>query len=78
MPVQHLLSNFLPKHTFDPILTRDFHPPKPDPAGIKHIAASWGIKPRLPRKAEIDGIRNNEEGYIEVLPVVMVSRTCEK
>jgi phosphoglycolate phosphatase-like HAD superfamily hydrolase len=40
-PVAHLLSTFLPDTQFHPIVTRDFRPPKPDPAGILHIAKSW-------------------------------------
>lgn len=28
---------------FWPIVTRDFEPPKPHPAGILHIAKSWGL-----------------------------------
>jgi phosphoglycolate phosphatase-like HAD superfamily hydrolase len=42
-PVNHLLSKFLTGKTFEPIVTRDFRPPKPDPAGILHIAKSWGF-----------------------------------
>ncbi|KAK3988624.1 HAD-like domain-containing protein [Cladorrhinum sp. PSN332] len=42
-PVQNLLSKFLAGHEFGPIVTRDFRPPKPDPAGILHIAKSWGL-----------------------------------
>lgn len=42
-PVQSLLSKFLAGHVFAPIVTRDFRPPKPDPAGILHIARSWGL-----------------------------------
>lgn len=42
-PVQHLLGKFLDGHVFAPIVTRDFRPPKPDPAGILHIARSWGL-----------------------------------
>ncbi|KAK3078607.1 hypothetical protein LTS18_007081 [Coniosporium uncinatum] len=44
LPVDHLLTTFLPKHLFKPIITRDFRPPKPDPAGILHIAKSWGLE----------------------------------
>lgn len=40
-PVAHLLTTFLPKSKFEPIITREFRPPKPDPAGILHIAKSW-------------------------------------
>ncbi|KAI7481112.1 haloacid dehalogenase-like hydrolase [Hortaea werneckii] len=44
-PVNHLLSNHLPRHInpFSPIITRDFRPPKPSPAGILHIAHAWEI-----------------------------------
>ncbi|PQE17244.1 hypothetical protein CJF31_00005633 [Rutstroemia sp. NJR-2017a BVV2] len=45
-PVTHLLSNHLPTTDFYPILTRDFLPAKPDPAGIIHIAGQWGVDPR--------------------------------
>ncbi|KAK5120749.1 hypothetical protein LTR85_006107 [Meristemomyces frigidus] len=44
-PVAHLLSTHLPGHinAFAPIITREFRPPKPSPAGILHIAHAWGI-----------------------------------
>ncbi|CRK41095.1 hypothetical protein BN1723_005033 [Verticillium longisporum] len=42
-PVAHLLGKFLSGSMFAPIVTRDFRPPKPDPAGILHIARSWGL-----------------------------------
>lgn len=42
-PVNHLLGKFLEGVLFEPIVTRDFRPPKPDPAGILHIARSWGL-----------------------------------
>ena len=42
-PVNHLLEKFLAGKKFSPIVTRDFRPPKPDPAGILHIAKSWGF-----------------------------------
>ncbi|OCL15004.1 HAD-like protein [Glonium stellatum] len=51
-PVAHLLTTFLPTHTFSPIITREFRPPKPDPAGILHIAAQWRDADRW---AEDDG-----------------------
>jgi len=44
-PVTHLLQWHLPAHIFDPIVTRDFHPPKPDPSGIRYIAERWGVDP---------------------------------
>jgi phosphoglycolate phosphatase-like HAD superfamily hydrolase len=42
-PVAHLLGKFLTGMEFVPIVTREFRPPKPDPAGILHIAKSWGL-----------------------------------
>ncbi|KAK3360203.1 HAD-like domain-containing protein [Lasiosphaeria hispida] len=42
-PVNNLLTKFLAGSVFAPIVTRDFRPPKPDPAGILHIARSWGL-----------------------------------
>ncbi|MCJ1227712.1 hypothetical protein MMC12_004370 [Toensbergia leucococca] len=45
-PVSHLLTKFLAGKTFSPIITRDFRPPKPHPAGIEHIARSWGLDDR--------------------------------
>ncbi|KXT14929.1 hypothetical protein AC579_3080 [Pseudocercospora musae] len=45
MPVNHLLHNHIPSHVnpFAPVVTRDFRPPKPSPAGILHIAHAWGL-----------------------------------
>ncbi|KAH8128765.1 hypothetical protein ACSS6W_003830 [Trichoderma asperelloides] len=43
LPVQHLITKFLPASQFYPVITRDFRPPKPHPAGIMHIAQSWGL-----------------------------------
>ena len=40
-PVEHLLTTFLPSSEFSPVITREFRPPKPDPAGILHIAKQW-------------------------------------
>ncbi|OHE94006.1 haloacid dehalogenase-like hydrolase [Colletotrichum orchidophilum] len=42
-PVAHLLGKFLEGSLFEPVVTRDFRPPKPDPAGILHIAQKWGL-----------------------------------
>lgn len=48
-PVNHLLTKFLSSvEPFAPIVTREFRPPKPDPAGILHIARSWGFTRPLP------------------------------
>lgn len=44
-PVRHLLENHLPAHVFVPIITRETPGllPKPDPAGILHIAQEWDL-----------------------------------
>lgn len=42
-PVAHLLSRFLAGVDFAPVVTRDFVPPKPDPAPLLFIARSWGL-----------------------------------
>lgn len=44
VPVQNLLQKFLAGSPFHPVITRDFKPPKPDPAGILHIAKDWGLR----------------------------------
>lgn len=59
-PVQNLLSKFLQGHEFGPIVTRDFRPPKPDPAGILHIAKSWGLFRRSGGEAGV--VKEGEEG----------------
>ncbi|KAF8253497.1 HAD-like protein [Wilcoxina mikolae CBS 423.85] len=43
-PVNHLLTHYLPKTLFSPIVTRSFHPPKPSPDGILYIAKQWGLE----------------------------------
>jgi phosphoglycolate phosphatase-like HAD superfamily hydrolase len=47
-PVKYLVDNHLPTHVFLPIITRDTPNllPKPDPAGILHIASEWGLSNR--------------------------------
>jgi len=42
-PVAHLLGKFLPGIEISPVVTRDFRPPKPNPAGVLHNAKSWGF-----------------------------------
>lgn len=37
------MTTFLPGIEIDPIVTRTFKPPKPHPAGIHHIADTWGM-----------------------------------
>lgn len=46
-PVAHLLTKFLSGSVFHPVVTRDFRPPKPDPAGLLFIARSWGLVRRV-------------------------------
>ncbi|KAK6361945.1 hypothetical protein TWF730_005651 [Orbilia blumenaviensis] len=43
-PVEYLITNFITGHKFHPIVTRDFKPPKPSPAGILHIAKELGLE----------------------------------
>ncbi|KAK3309163.1 HAD-like domain-containing protein [Chaetomium strumarium] len=60
-PVNNLLSKFLAGSVFAPIVTRDFRPPKPDPAGILHIARSWGLVRRSTGEAGIPADAKQEE-----------------
>lgn len=43
-PINHLLTTFIPHSKFHPIVTRAFHPPKPNPAGILHICQQMGLE----------------------------------
>ncbi|KAK4122468.1 HAD-like protein [Parathielavia appendiculata] len=60
-PVNNLLSKFLAGSVFAPIVTRDFRPPKPDPAGILHIARSWGLVRRSTGEAGVPADPREEE-----------------
>lgn len=51
-PVHHLLTHFLPGSVFAPIITREFRPPKPDPAGILFIARTWGFTRAVAKSAD--------------------------
>ncbi|KAJ9657896.1 hypothetical protein H2201_008005 [Coniosporium apollinis] len=63
-PVTHLLTTHLPTHVFSPIITRDFRPPKPDPAGILHIASQWGLPDRAARLIMVgDSVDDMTAGY---------------
>ncbi|KAH7148816.1 HAD-like domain-containing protein [Dactylonectria macrodidyma] len=44
VPVKHLLEKFLDGTKFHPVITREFRPAKPSPAGILHIAKNWGLE----------------------------------
>lgn len=71
-PVAHLLSNHLPGHidAFAPIITRDFRPPKPSPAGILHIAKDWGVL------AESD-VSDHELTSMDPVPMIMVGDSID-
>ncbi|CAJ2502612.1 Uu.00g100060.m01.CDS01 [Anthostomella pinea] len=60
-PVTHLLTKFLPPSStskpFHPIVTRDFRPPKPEPAGLLFIARSWGLVRRVEGPADEGAVR---------------------
>lgn len=82
-PVDHLLAKFLSAvRPFHPIVTREFRPPKPDPAGILHIARAWGLTTTgaqaqgLAAAAEaVDGerVRLGSDGEVHREKVVVVS-----
>jgi phosphoglycolate phosphatase-like HAD superfamily hydrolase len=67
-PVHNLLGKFLAGSVFAPIVTRDFRPPKPDPAGILHIARSWGLLRKstgeagVPADPKVEEERRSSEG----------------
>ena len=71
-PVQHLLTHHLPPQIrpFDPIITRDFRPPKPSPAGILHIAQKWGIQ--TPSPSSSSPLRDER-----LLPIIMVGDSID-
>ncbi|KUI73053.1 hypothetical protein VM1G_08197 [Cytospora mali] len=79
-PVNHLLGKFLSTVApFHPIVTREFRPPKPDPAGILHIARSWGLtrpgsertvgEERLEKVYMVDGAQVRSEAVESGRPV---------
>lgn len=73
-PVTHLLQTFLPDKTFSPIVTREFRPPKPDPAGILHIAQAWGLEDGAERVIMVgDSIDDMTAGYKAGAATVLLS-----
>jgi HAD superfamily hydrolase (TIGR01549 family) len=64
-PVTHLLTNHVPHTTFAPIITREFRPPKPHPAGILHIASQWDLGEQGARNLIMvgDSIDDMEAGF---------------
>lgn len=65
-PVMHLLDKFLPGSHFDPIVTREFRPPKPDPAGILHIAGRWGVDTPSSGETAANGVDGDLAGEKKV------------
>ncbi|KAH9900305.1 HAD-like protein [Xylariomycetidae sp. FL2044] len=64
-PVAHLLAKFLAGSVFAPVVTRDFRPPKPDPAGLLFIARSWGLVRRVGGardRSAVDEVVGRENG----------------
>lgn len=78
-PVNHLLTKFLSAvRPFHPIVTRDFRPPKPDPAGILHIARAWGLTTTTNSGAAaraVDGerVRLGSDGEVHREEIVVAS-----
>ena len=72
MPVTHLLTNHLPGHidAFAPIITREFRPPKPSPAGILHIAKAWGV-------IDDSHVKNHKPVAKVDLPLIMVGDSID-
>lgn len=68
--MQHLLTHHLPSHIrpFSPIITRDFRPPKPSPAGILHIAHAWDLNIQPKATAPRDD---------RLLPIIMVGDSID-
>jgi phosphoglycolate phosphatase-like HAD superfamily hydrolase len=73
-PVTHLLSTHLPAHidAFHPIVTRDFRPPKPSPAGILHIAKAWGVEASSETRTEASTSTQQHS-----LPLIMVGDSID-
>lgn len=71
-PVNHLLEKHVPPHLnpFDPVITRDFKPPKPSPEGILHIARAWGVVDSQV-KPSADGAKT------PTLPIIMVGDSVD-
>ncbi|OTA90492.1 hypothetical protein M434DRAFT_397943 [Hypoxylon sp. CO27-5] len=68
-PVTHLLTKFLAGFAFHPVVTRDFRPPKPDPAGLLYIARTWGLVRRVEEgqrdeESEASGVQREKEGAV--------------
>lgn len=74
-PVSHLLSKFLPDSVIHPVVTREFRPAKPDPAGIWHIAERWGMgggEDGEEEKGAGDAIVPDGDGAVAAAPPVVI------
>lgn len=78
-PVTHLLSTHLPSHinAFAPIVTRDFRPPKPSPAGILHIAKAWGVEVSEASKVNAANTASEASDSTSPLPLIMVGDSID-
>lgn len=84
-PVFHFLTTHLPSSSssislpFSPIITRDFRPPKPHPAGILHIASQWGIPtPTLSASSEDTASERRLPPRPQpLLPIIMVGDSVD-
>ncbi|KAJ5190463.1 hydrolase [Penicillium cinerascens] len=74
-PVQYLIQNYMPSHVFLPIITRDTPNviPKPDPAGILHIAREWGLTNRAENMIMVgDSIDDMTSGHMAGAATVLL------
>ncbi|KAJ5990019.1 hypothetical protein N7499_010544 [Penicillium canescens] len=74
-PVKYLVDNHLPTHVFLPIITRDTPNllPKPDPAGILHIASEWGLGNRAESMIMVgDSIDDMTSGHMAGAATVLL------
>ncbi|OAL20233.1 hypothetical protein AYO20_11522 [Fonsecaea nubica] len=71
-PVHHLLSNHLPEHVFEPIITRESEgvEPKPSPEGLWMIAQAWG----LDREIEVGQVQGSVEAADGFDPLELARR----
>ena len=57
-------------NAFAPIVTREFRPPKPSPAGILHIAKAWGV-------IDETHIKDNKPVSKVPIPLIMVGDSID-
>ncbi|SMR51917.1 unnamed protein product [Zymoseptoria tritici ST99CH_3D1] len=84
-PVRHFLENFVEGKVqggkgkvFDPVVTRDFTPAKPHPAGIWECARVWDVRERkVSDREERDGVGDVEGPWERELPMMMVGDSVD-